>query len=52
MAVCQTDRYRGVAVLARSYRSYVCCATARHLDDGESPTRLGPTDNAVFARRS
>ncbi len=26
MAVCQANRYRGLAVLVRSYRDRVCCA--------------------------
>jgi len=38
MAVYQAERYRCLAVLVSSYRSHVCCATARRLDDGGSPT--------------
>ena len=28
MAYCLTHRYRGLAVLVRSYRVHVCCTTA------------------------
>jgi len=33
MAVYQTDRHRGLAVLVRSYRDCICCPRARRLDD-------------------
>ena len=34
MAACLIQRYRGLAVLVRSYRLRVCCAKARRLQNG------------------